>query len=597
MEKLNYIHIENFRIHKNTKVNKIGSFLSLVGKNNIGKTSILDAIGIAFNKINIEKDDFMEGHDNISIQTNFGQKTYKNDGTNTGEEQGCPEFFLFKASEQYQDEEINDYSIDEFIATIENQIKRYAKYNVIFDYGDEADRNVDDDIIEHEINIERKNLIKSLECFVAAKRLKEFLLLTSKKYFNDKISNSFCFDDYYFVAKEIKVFFNQWIDDKTNKDELKADFNLLQECHGATISGPYEFMMREINGKRISDISKINNFDDIDNVIKQRDKIIEVFDRTIKPNSVVFKLLNKWKELITDFKLNNDNIKIGKHGSGVRRICAIYNHIIQSIMSVKNNTYIFAIDEPEISLHPEQQRKFIKILKDVSKDFKNIQIIIATHSPYIVNELDTKEIYILKHKTKKGKEGNIIELPEIQANPLKNRVLKYYKSMAEINYLAFGEVSKDYHIELFGYIQNRLSFKYENELSFQTDWHLLRINDLVGNSIPHNRSKWEKYINGVSGVDAWLVNANGITNFKTNIDAKFRWYDTRAIEDPTYNGEKRTLPYCVRNNIDHPLLRQPRRVTVDLFKKAKKNNAKYNDLELIRESIEIMRKVIIDNKL
>ena len=52
-----------------------------------------------------------------------------------------------------------------------------------------------------------------------------------------------------------------------------------------------------------------------------------------------------------------------------------------------------------------------------------------------------------------------------------------------------------------------------------------------------------------------------------------------------------TLPYCVRNNIDHPLVDD-----CDLRKhEAYLNNSKFDNKDLIRRSIEIMRNAIISN--
>ena len=46
------------------------------------------------------------------------------------------------------------------------------------------------------------------------------------------------------------------------------------------------------------------------------------------------------------------------------------------------------IDEPEISLHPNWQIKYISILKKVFADYKSCHFIIASHSHYMVSDLD-----------------------------------------------------------------------------------------------------------------------------------------------------------------------------------------------------------------
>jgi predicted ATPase len=63
--------------------------------------------------------------------------------------------------------------------------------------------------------------------------------------------------------------------------------------------------------------------------------------------------------------------------------------------NISDNSLIL-IDEPEISLHPEWQEKFITLLIDTFKDFKHCHFIIATHSPQLISKLATENCYILQ---------------------------------------------------------------------------------------------------------------------------------------------------------------------------------------------------------
>ena len=55
-------------------------------------------------------------------------------------------------------------------------------------------------------------------------------------------------------------------------------------------------------------------------------------------------------------------------------------------------TGIVLIDEIEMHLHPSWQRKVCKALKET---FPNCQFIITTHSPQVLGELKTEEIWLL----------------------------------------------------------------------------------------------------------------------------------------------------------------------------------------------------------
>ena len=83
----------------------------------------------------------------------------------------------------------------------------------------------------------------------------------------------------------------------------------------------------------------------------------------------------------------------------------IFN-IVDSLYDSKEDNIIL-IDEPEISLHPDLQRKLFKLLVEYSKDK---QIIISTHSPYFV---DWEQFIEYSKVIRLKKENNIIKKYEL----------------------------------------------------------------------------------------------------------------------------------------------------------------------------------------
>ena len=63
-----------------------------------------------------------------------------------------------------------------------------------------------------------------------------------------------------------------------------------------------------------------------------------------------------------------------------------------SLKFLNANNSIILIDEPEISLHPEWQRKIIKVYENIGK---NNQLIIATHSPHIVADIKAEQLRVI----------------------------------------------------------------------------------------------------------------------------------------------------------------------------------------------------------
>ncbi|EQB3936439.1 AAA family ATPase [Vibrio vulnificus] len=60
--------------------------------------------------------------------------------------------------------------------------------------------------------------------------------------------------------------------------------------------------------------------------------------------------------------------------------------MINLISSIEENSLVL-IDEPEISLHPRWQMKYINLLKDIMKDYVNSHCILASHSHFMVSNL------------------------------------------------------------------------------------------------------------------------------------------------------------------------------------------------------------------
>jgi predicted ATPase len=57
------------------------------------------------------------------------------------------------------------------------------------------------------------------------------------------------------------------------------------------------------------------------------------------------------------------------------------------------------IEEPENGLHPSRIAEVMKVLRDVSK---RTQIIVATHSPLVINELQPEEVTIITRTAERG---------------------------------------------------------------------------------------------------------------------------------------------------------------------------------------------------
>jgi energy-coupling factor transporter ATP-binding protein EcfA2 len=64
------------------------------------------------------------------------------------------------------------------------------------------------------------------------------------------------------------------------------------------------------------------------------------------------------------------------------------------------------IEEPENGLHPARIREVMHVLREISK---TTQVLLATHSPLVVNELEPEEVTVLTRKPDEGTKGRLMK--------------------------------------------------------------------------------------------------------------------------------------------------------------------------------------------
>lgn len=222
------------------------------------------------------------------------------------------------------------------------------------------------------------------------------------------------------------------------------------------------------------------------------------------------------------FKKGDTKIRLQELSSGEQQIVFRGTYLLRDIKKTLNGTVL--IDEPEVSLHPRWQKEILTYYQNLFKvnGEQKSQIFIATHSPFIIEAaLKDKEntlIIVLKNNNGKVSAINLDQSKFVLPTP----------TLAEINYEAFNIASKDYHNELYSYLQ-----------------------DLTG-------------IKRTEKIDEFLLNSNEMT-------ASLKCYSY-------YKSKGKLLEYYtvtskIRNHIDHP-----------------NNNYNFNDKELML-SINFLRDI------
>lgn len=138
------------------------------------------------------------------------------------------------------------------------------------------------------------------------------------------------------------------------------------------------------------------NLRDSEKYVKVNNKVLLGFDIDISTSqNEIHKVKNDYLRLkaLSLLKIaNNQTLYLFKNGvsysfeessSGEKHILYSFTNIYNAI---KENTLVL-IDEPEISLHPNWQIKYISFLKEVFKNYKSCHFVIASHSHYMVSDL------------------------------------------------------------------------------------------------------------------------------------------------------------------------------------------------------------------
>lgn len=152
----------------------------------------------------------------------------------------------------------------------------------------------------------------------------------------------------------------------------------------------------------------------------------------------------KWPDVFKSVGISGDQgIPINKRGSGVKRLVLISFFRAEAerrLAEAGNRHVVYAIEEPETSQHPEHQRGLIAALKALSTA-QATQVLLTTHSPEIVKHLSFECLRLVSS-------GPQERVSRVLPNELP------YPSLNEVSFSAFGEPTPEYHDELYAHIES-----------------------------------------------------------------------------------------------------------------------------------------------
>ncbi len=172
--------------------------------------------------------------------------------------------------------------------------------------------------------------------------------------------------------KAINIDYIATFDTKLKPQELlkKVDDNTKTELDFQLWNLQKRYLNYQIDiGKRL----RANRTNPNDNLTYSHDKFIEIIDTLFSETD---KKINQDENEIA-FLLGGKEINAYQLSSGEKQLLVIF----LTVLIQDNKPSILFMDEPEISLHIEWQRKLITYIRELNP---NVQLIIATHSPDII---------------------------------------------------------------------------------------------------------------------------------------------------------------------------------------------------------------------
>ncbi|MDM1139810.1 MULTISPECIES: ATP-binding protein [Empedobacter] len=382
--KLTSITIKNFRCYADETKVTIDDLTTFIGKNDIGKSTILEALEIFFNNdtVKIESGDanIYSGNNEVTITCEF---------------KDLPIELTVDASSPTS-------LADEFLLSSEGTLK----IQKVFACGKATPTFEAYIIANHPTVAGADNLLelkeKELQAIIKQKTLDSSL--KGNPTMRKAIWNSF--ED--LELKEISIPVSKPKEDsKRIWEQIESHlpiFALFQSDRNSQdkdkeVQNPMKAAIATAIAEVKEDLEKIQN--------KVREKAEEIAAsthealKTIDPK-LASKLAPeftpptaaKWTGLFSINMDTDDGIPLNKRGSGVRRMILVSFFKAEAERRLKTSnkrSIIYALEEPETAQHPNNQKILIDSFRALSEE-NGCQVILTTHSPGLASELPANSI-------------------------------------------------------------------------------------------------------------------------------------------------------------------------------------------------------------
>ena len=371
--KLVQVILKNFRGYLNETRIDLDDLTAFIGKNDAGKSTVLEALEIFFNNstIKIDRDDASQSGDPRSVTI------------------GC--VFDDLPTQVVVDTSNPTTLDDEFLVNEHNQFEVYKVFNCgvqrigkpkISAVANHPTVEGLDDLLSLSIsqlksrwnstgiNDDEVRMNRSASIRQALWRSSQDLQLSRTEISLDEADGKKIWDS---LSKSLPIF-GLFSADRQSRDGDSE----VQDPMKIAVRSALNDLENEL--KHIADAVH-NRVLDVANRTVQK---IHDMDPTLADNlSPRFRESPKWDTIFKLSLTGEDEIPINKRGSGVRRLILINffrAEVERKKAEIGSPSTVYAIEEPETSQHPNNQRMLIQALQELSET-NNSQVLLSTHVP------------------------------------------------------------------------------------------------------------------------------------------------------------------------------------------------------------------------
>ncbi len=388
------------------------NLLIITGPNGFGKTMILNIIFSLFNKDFLFFEKLVFEKITICLDGNILIFIFKE----LEKEQSVVKFVFGKNgievgkfdSTEFNKNKITSYQVNRPLGKASKFLDRYTRKKfssdeLIFETFNELPQEISNQLLKHK-SIEISKIIDSIKVNI----IKEQRLFKQAMFsFSDQQDNPIMIEtiqayainltqlisqntiEFFKIAQDLDSSYPTRLiseNGKITESEYYTRFNKLKEKQDKLYrNGLYENKQDAIAYSELDSKALLVYLKDLETKLGVFDKLLEkleLFTTILNERRFTYKIIQIDKDKGFYFKNSKGKeLALIDLSSGEQHEVVL---LYELIFNAKENTLVL-IDEPEISLHVTWQKEFLKdIIKIIS--LQNIQVLIATHSPSIIND-------------------------------------------------------------------------------------------------------------------------------------------------------------------------------------------------------------------